>query len=265
MRPFTSALLKDLTVPGRDIHIAFGCGRRHEGDQRTPGPFVYGSLGGGAIRWCHHRRRARSRWSPTPRPTSNWSSRSTHARRGKFTSTQNRPLRRPRAWHTRRPATRRAGHVGQNHLAASRPAARPKALDWDKLRIRPTRTLQNFIKRYPDSPLAITAQDRINTLIKAAGPRRAATPCQGTEQPNSQQRATRRRAQSEGGRSAAEGEGRRSNTTGRGGQGQGRCGAAQLAAAGRQNCARKRSRSRPRSRRQKCRSPQRQKPPASGR
>jgi uncharacterized caspase-like protein len=49
--PFTAALLKHLTVPGRDIRIAFG----HVRDEvlnntgRKQEPFVYGSLGGAAL------------------------------------------------------------------------------------------------------------------------------------------------------------------------------------------------------------------------
>jgi flagellar biosynthesis GTPase FlhF len=51
----------------------------------------------------------------------------------------------------------------------SRPATTKEALDWDKIKDSTDQNvLQNFIKRYPDSPLAITAQDRINALIKAA-------------------------------------------------------------------------------------------------
>ena len=47
--PFASALLKDLTVPGRDIRIAFGY-VKDDVMKSTSGrqePFVYGSLGGG--------------------------------------------------------------------------------------------------------------------------------------------------------------------------------------------------------------------------
>src|SRR5262249_27781153 len=47
--PFTTALLKDLTVPGRDIRLAFGY-VKDDVMKATSGrqePFVYGSLGGG--------------------------------------------------------------------------------------------------------------------------------------------------------------------------------------------------------------------------
>jgi uncharacterized caspase-like protein len=49
--PFTTALLKHLTVPGRDIRIAFGHVRdevlKNTGNKQEP--FVYGSLGGAAL------------------------------------------------------------------------------------------------------------------------------------------------------------------------------------------------------------------------
>ncbi|MFX4543454.1 caspase family protein, partial [Acinetobacter baumannii] len=49
--PFTNAILKNLTVPGLDIRLAFG--RIRDDVMRATGsrqePFVYGSLGGGNI------------------------------------------------------------------------------------------------------------------------------------------------------------------------------------------------------------------------
>jgi hypothetical protein len=49
--PFTAAILKNLTVPGLDIRLAFG--RVRDDVMRMTGsrqePFVYGSLGGGNI------------------------------------------------------------------------------------------------------------------------------------------------------------------------------------------------------------------------
>jgi len=59
--------------------------------------------------------------------------------------------------------------LGPTSPPAGRPATTREALDWDKIKDSTDQNvLQNFIKRYPDSPLAITAQDKINTLIKAA-------------------------------------------------------------------------------------------------
>jgi hypothetical protein len=59
--------------------------------------------------------------------------------------------------------------LGPTSVPQSRPATTKEALDWDRIKDSTDQNvLQNFIKRYPDSPLAITAQDRINAQIKAA-------------------------------------------------------------------------------------------------
>jgi uncharacterized caspase-like protein len=49
--PFTSALLKNLTIPGLDIRIALG--QVHDDVLRATGrsqePYIYGALGGGTL------------------------------------------------------------------------------------------------------------------------------------------------------------------------------------------------------------------------
>ncbi len=73
--PFTASLLKNLTVPGLDVRLAFGRVRDEvlKTTNNRQEPFVYGSLGGVTFHWCRRRRCRRSRPRATSRPTTNWS------------------------------------------------------------------------------------------------------------------------------------------------------------------------------------------------
>jgi Caspase domain len=172
--PFTSALLRDLTVPGRDIRIAFGY-VKDDVMKSTSGrqePFVYGSLGGGV-------------YSLVPPPAQSQEPAVADAKADFELVKQ---INTRKAWDVylntyktgiyadlargirdSLPADIQVASLGPTTVPQSRPATTKEALDWDKIKDSTDQsTLQNFIKRYPDSPLAITAQDRINALIKAA-------------------------------------------------------------------------------------------------
>ena len=172
--PFTSALLKDLTVPGRDIRIAFGY-VKDDVMKATSGrqePFVYGSLGGGV-------------YSLVPPPPQSQEPSLADAKADFELVKQ---INTRKAWDVylntyktglyaelargirdSLPPDVQVASLGPTSVPQSRPATTKEALDWDKIKDSTDQNvLQNFIKRYPDSPLAITAQDRINALIKAA-------------------------------------------------------------------------------------------------
>jgi hypothetical protein len=172
--PFTTALLKDLTVPGRDIRIAFGY-VKDDVMKATSGrqePFVYGSLGGGT-------------YSLVPPPPQSQELSVSDAK-ADFDLVKQINTRKAwdvylntyktgfyaelaRAQRDTLPPDVQVASLGPTTVPVSRPPTTKEALDWDKIKDSVDQTvLQSFIKRYPDSPLAITAQDRINTLIRAA-------------------------------------------------------------------------------------------------
>jgi hypothetical protein len=173
--PFASALLKDLTVPGRDIRIAFGYVKddvmKSTGGRQEP--FVYGSLGGGTFTLVPAPAQA-----PEPAVAD-----------AKADFELVRQINTRKAWdvylntyktgmyadlaRVQRdalpPDDYQVASLGPTSPPAGRPATTKEQLDWDKIKDSTDQNvLQGFIKRYPDSPLAITAQDRINVLIKAA-------------------------------------------------------------------------------------------------
>jgi hypothetical protein len=81
-----------------------------------------------------------------------------------------------RLWPTWRARRSKPSGAGQVKLAALRRASPPiretptkEALEWDRIKdSTDLATLQRFIKRFPDSPLAITAQQKFDLLSKAA-------------------------------------------------------------------------------------------------
>jgi hypothetical protein len=173
--PFTAAVLKNLTVPGLDVRLAFG--RVRDEVLKTTGnrqePFVYGSLGGGTI-------------SLVPAPAV---AQDTPISDVKADYELVQKIGSRRAWEVFL-ATHPTGFyadLARAQLESQGPAANMKAaalppqapsgrefssreaLEWDRLKeSADPAALQRFIKRYPDSPLSITAQQRMDLLRKAA-------------------------------------------------------------------------------------------------
>src|SRR5436190_8675837 len=181
--PFTTSLLKNLTVPGLDVRLAFG--RVRDEVLKTTGnrqePFVYGSLGGGNI-------------SLVPAPVVLQETATVDIKKDYELVEK---IGTPRAWQVflathpngfyadlaraqiERLSTPQppAPPAANPMLAAVEPSRPPtnretpsrEALDWDRLKDSTDPSeLQKFIKRFPDSPLAINAQQRMEILNKAA-------------------------------------------------------------------------------------------------
>jgi hypothetical protein len=175
--PFTTSLLKNLTVPGLDVRLAFGRVRdevlKSTGNRQEP--FVYGSLGGGNISLVPA--------PAVPKETSSTSDIKTDYELVEKIGTA-------RAWQVflgthptgfyadlARAQIERLSPQPNVTLAAlpsapapsSREASSKEAIEWDKLKdSTDPAALQKFIKRYPDSPLSINAQQRMDILKKAA-------------------------------------------------------------------------------------------------
>ena len=175
--PFTTSLLKNLTVPGLDVRLAFGRVRdevmKSTGNRQEP--FVYGSLGGGNISLVPA--------PAVPKETSSTSDIKTDYELVEKIGTA-------RAWQVflgthptgfyadlARAQIERLSPQPNVTLAAlpsapapsSREASSKEAIEWDKLKdSTDPAALQKFIKRFPDSPLSINAQQRMDILKKAA-------------------------------------------------------------------------------------------------
>jgi hypothetical protein len=175
--PFTAAVLKNLTVPGLDVRLAFGRVRDEVlkvTDNRQE-PFVYGSLGGGTV-------------ALVPAPASAQEASPSEIKADydlveKFGTV--------RAWkvflenHPKgfyadlaREQIDKLNAQPQPQLVAltstpektpsSRDSSSKEAVEWDKVKDSTDRAaLQAFIKRFPNSPLAINAQQRVDLLTQA--------------------------------------------------------------------------------------------------
>ncbi|MCP1999762.1 caspase family protein [Nitrobacter winogradskyi] len=186
--PFTTALLKNLTVPGLDIRLAFG--RVRDEVMKLTGarqePFVYGSLGGGNI-------------SLVPPPVVEKEPEAADVK-GDFELVAK--INSARAWEvfistyktgfyadlaraqlaslTSKTASDVARDVGNVTVAAlpqdtpapvNEPSSRER-LEFDRLKDSTDQAaLKRFIKRYPDSPLALQVQHRLEVLQSAAAER----------------------------------------------------------------------------------------------
>jgi hypothetical protein len=192
--PFTSAILKNLTNPGLDIRLAFG--RIRDEVMRVTGsrqePFVYGSLGGGNISLVP---------APKVQDTPVADIKADYELVAKIGTL--------RAWEVflgthktgfyadlarvqmaalseqqqaTSSVTRSPGNT--NMVLAGTPSAPPsggrdsssqEALDWNKIKDSSDPVaLEKFIQKYPDAPLAINAQKRLEILRQAAREREAA-------------------------------------------------------------------------------------------
>ena len=178
--PFTTAVLKNLTVPGLDVRLAFGRVRDEVlkmTDSRQE-PFVYGALGGGNI-------------ALVPAPTV---AREAPASDIKADYELVQQIGTKRAWEVflgthptgfyadlARAQIEALSHQGNVNLAAlpqpptpSRETPTRESLEWDRVKdAADPAALQRFIRRFPDSPLTVNAQQRIDLLKKAAEEREA--------------------------------------------------------------------------------------------
>lgn len=175
--PFTTSLLKNLTVPGLDVRLAFGRVRdevmKMTGNKQEP--FVYGSLGGGNI-------------SLVPAPAAAQEATTADVKADYELVKQ---IGSKRAWEVflgthpkgfysdlaraqieelnKQQATVQLAALPQQ--PPQPPSATPtrEQIEWDKLKdSTDIAALRSFIKRFPDAPLAITAQQRVDLLTRAA-------------------------------------------------------------------------------------------------
>ncbi|HLZ02683.1 MAG TPA: caspase family protein [Bradyrhizobium sp.] len=185
--PFTTAILKDLPVPGLDVRLAFG--RVRDEVMKSTGsrqePFVYGSLGGGNV-------------ALVPAPAKPQEAPMSEVK-ADFELVQK--IGTQRAWEVflgthptgfyadlaraqidalnkavavpppAPPSSARSNDVAslEPNQIPSRPPTTQEALEWSKVKdSTDIAALQQFIKRFPDAPLAITAQQRIDVLKRQA-------------------------------------------------------------------------------------------------
>ena len=187
--PFTTALLKNLAEPGLDVRIAFGRIRdevlKRTGNRQEP--FVYGSLGGATVSLVPPPEPKKA--EPTTADIRNdyemaervgtveaWSSflavhgtgfyaELAREHRAKLLGGRAQPA----------PVDQRTAIAA---LPPTKPPERPERmapdrLAWDKIQdTSDLAALRNFIKRYPNSSLALTAQHRLELLEQAAAQRR---------------------------------------------------------------------------------------------
>jgi Caspase domain len=177
--PLTTALLNNLTVPGLDIRLAFGRVRDEvmKITNNRQEPFVYGSLGGGVV-------------SLVPAPSESKEAPIADVK-GDYELVKEIGTR--KAWEiflnqhktgfyaelaAAQLAKLTAGDQGAK-VAALEPTAPPSPAPalpssdeqraWDRIRDSGDQAaLQEFIKRYPKSPLSLNAQRRLETLQQIA-------------------------------------------------------------------------------------------------
>ena len=173
--PFTTALLDNLTIPGLDVRLAFGRVRDEvlKITNRRQEPFVYGSLGGGNI-------------SLVPAPTKPKAPEVSKVKTDYELVAQ---IGTKKAWEVFL-ATYKTGFyadLAREQLAKlkvaslepSRPPqpARPTTDEvraWNRIKNSSDKNaIEDFIKRHPNSPLAISAQHRLDILDRAAKEREA--------------------------------------------------------------------------------------------
>lgn len=173
--PFTAAVLKNLTVPGLDVRLAFGRVRDEvlKTTSNRQEPFVYGSLGGGNI-------------SLVPASAASQDAAVTDVK-ADFDLVQKIGSRRawevflgthPTGFYADLARAQMENAPPTNMIIAALPpqpapsareSSSKEAVEWDRLKeSTDPAALQRFIKRYPDSPLSITAQQRMDLLKKAA-------------------------------------------------------------------------------------------------
>jgi hypothetical protein len=174
--PFTAAVLKNLTVPGLDVRLAFGRVRDEvlKATNNRQEPFVYGSLGGGNI-------------ALVPAPASRQEAPVSDVK-ADYELVQK--IGSKRAWEVflgthpqgfyadlARAQIEAINSENMKIQVAARPEPPPpsrdpptrESIEWDKVKdSADIGALQRFIKRFPDSPFSIAAEARVGVLTKAA-------------------------------------------------------------------------------------------------
>lgn len=221
--PFTTAILRDLPVPGLDVRLAFGRVRDEvlKATRNRQEPFVYGSLGGGNVSLVPAPVR------PQEAPVSDV--------KADFELVQK--IGTTRAWEVFlgthptgfyadlaraqieqlnkavavpppvRPSSGKpnvnVASLPPDQIPPSREPTSKEALEWSKVKdSTDTAALQNFIRRFPDSPLSANAQQRIDVLKRQAQEREEAQ--RKAEAQKAQEAAQRKREDDERRATAAE-------------------------------------------------------------
>jgi hypothetical protein len=192
--PFTTAILKDLPVPGLDVRLAFGRVRddvlKITGNRQEP--FVYGSLGGGNVSLVPapevpqevpvnevkadyelvQKIGTKRAWEVFlgTHPTGFYA----ELAKAQIERISTQPNAAPPPPGT--PAVPNNPNITVAALPEQKPPNRDssskEAIEWDKVKdATDPAVLQKFITRFPDSPLALNAQQRIDVLKKAQADR----------------------------------------------------------------------------------------------
>ena len=174
--PFTTAVLKNLTVPGLDVRLAFGRVRDEvlKVTENRQEPFVYGSLGGGNISLVPAP--AQRQEAPAIDVKADYdlvqkigSKRAWEVFLGTHPTGFYSDLARAQIEAINADAAKTQLASLPQPPAASRETPSKEALEWDRIKdSADAAALQRFIKRFPDSPLSITAQQRVDLLNQAA-------------------------------------------------------------------------------------------------
>lgn len=174
--PFTTAVLKNLTVPGLDVRLAFG--RVRDEVLKTTGnrqePFVYGSLGGGNIALVPAPATAQE--APVTDVKADYelvekigSKRAWEVFIGTHPTGFYADLARAQIENINRQQPTPILAALPQTPAPTRESPSREQLEWDRIKdTTDPAVLQRFIKRFPDSPLSIIAQQRMDLLNKAA-------------------------------------------------------------------------------------------------
>ena len=185
--PFAAALLKHLAVPGLDIRLAFGRVRdevlKATGNKQEP--FVYGSLGGEAISLIPAPAQPKVQALSDVRgdyelverigTKKAWEAFLSSHKDGLYADLARAQL--AKLLQAEPPQAGQRGGSQNPTLAAIEPAAPPKPSGpsseerraWDGIRDSGDRgKLREFIAKYPASPLAETAKNRLDSLDRAA-------------------------------------------------------------------------------------------------
>ena len=179
--PFTTAVLKNLPVPGLDVRLAFGRVRDEvlKTTANRQEPFVYGSLGGGNIALVPAP--AVLREAPASDVKADYdlvakigSVRAwevflaTHPT-GFYSDLAREQIENQKAPPKVDPGKKTILADLPPQPGPSRESSSREAVEWDRLRdSTDSAALQRFIKKFPDSPLSIHAQQRVDLLKKAA-------------------------------------------------------------------------------------------------